>query len=221
MSDRPTPLRLAIIGLAAGALVFVAACSSTAATAAPVVSAAPGASAAPVVSTLPAAGSTAPESSVAPVVPGFSLPSDDKGLEALLPSTICGQPAIKTSMSGASLAAGADPAFTATLTQLGKSASDVAFAISTGNPAKVPTCGVTAGVFEIKGADSGQLQTVFLAAAVAEEKAYTAANVGGKDVYVDASDPTSKNYFYVKGDAVFFVSAPDDTTGATILSSMP
>ena len=215
MAPRPTSIRLALLGPAAGVLVLLAACSSAAATAAP------GASTPPVASTAPAAASTAPGSSTAPVLPGFSLPSDDKDLEALLPSTICGQPAIKTSLSGASFAAGADPAFTAVLSQLGKSASDVAFAIATGDPTKAATCAVTAGVFEVKGADGDALKTIFLASAVQEEKTYTESSLGGKDVFLDTSDSSQKSYAYFKGDGIFFVEAPDDATAGPILSSMP
>ena len=39
--------------------------------------------------------------------------------------------------------------------------------------------------------------------------------------FIDASDPTSKNYAYFKGDGVFFVQAPDDATAAPILSALP
>jgi hypothetical protein len=210
MTARSASARLGFVGLAV-ALVVLAACSSTA-------TAAPGAS-------TPAGGSSsAAPSSAAPssaTLPGFSFPSDDKDLENLLPSTLCGQTAIKTSLNGASFAAGADPSFLGVLTQLGKTPADVGFALSTGDPTKAPDCQVSAGVFKINGVDSGQLQTVFLAVAAAQEQTYTQGNLGGKDVYVDASDPTSRNYFYVKGDGVFFVSAPDDATAGTVLSTLP
>lgn len=205
MTARPAPLRLGFVGVA-GALLLLAACSSSATNA-------PGA-------TTPAGGgsSAAPSSGG---LPGFSFPSDDKDLENLLPGTLCGQPAVKTSLNGASFAAGADPAFVGVLSQLGKTPADVGFAISAGDPTKAPDCEVSAGVFKINGVDSGQLQTVFLAEAAAEEQSYSQGNVGGKDVYVDASDPTARNYFYVKGDGVFFVSAPDDATAGPILSALP
>jgi hypothetical protein len=217
MRHRPTSIRLAGLGLAAGALVLVAACSSTAVTAAPGASSA--ASVAPPASTSTGAGSSAAPSSA--VLPGFSLPSDDKGLEALLPSTLCGQPSIKLSLSGASFAAGADPAFAATLSQLGKSLSDVGFAIASADPTKAANCGVTAGVFEVKGADGNALKTFFLAAATQEEKTYTESTLGGKDVFLDTSETSKKSYAYFKGDGIFFVEAPDDTTSATVLAQMP
>lgn len=223
MAPRSKSLRFGLALVASGALVFVAACSSSpAATTAPAstapgASTAAGSSSAPITSTAPA--SSVPGASIA--IPAFSFPSDDKGLEALLPSTMCGQPATKLSMTGSDFAADADPAFIATLSQLGKSVNDVAVALATGDPVKAPDCNVNAGVFEVKGADGGQLQSVFLAASAASETTYTKGNVGGRDVYIDASDPTNRNYAYFKGDGIFFVTAPDDATAAPILSAMP
>jgi hypothetical protein len=190
MAPRSTSIRLAVVGIAAGAL-LLAGCSSTA-------TAAPGASSAPAAST--AAGSS-------------SLPNDDTALEALLPSTLCGKPDVKSSLSGADLAA--------TLAQLGKSTNDVGFAIAEPDQTTAADCAVTMGVFAVNGADGNQFKTIFLAAAAAGETAYTESNVGGKDVFIDASDPTSKNYAYFKGDGVFFVQAPDDATAAPLLSALP
>jgi hypothetical protein len=207
MTSRSVSVRLGFIGFAAVAAVILAACSSSTATAAPGATAAAG------------GGSSAAPSSA--VVPGFSLPSNNKDLEGLLPDNLCDAATIKTSESGSSFAANADPAFTAVLTALGKTAADVEFAFAIPDPTKAGDCKVSAGIFEINGADSGQLQTVFLASAAADETTYTPGNVGGKDVYVDASDPTSRNYFYIKGDAVIFASAPDDATAATVLSTLP
>jgi hypothetical protein len=221
MAPRPTSIRLGIVALAAGALLLAGGCSSTAtATATATANAAPGGSTPPAASST-APGPSAPASSAGPVLPGFSLPSDDKSLEALLPSTLCGQAAIKLSMSGASFLTGAGAEFTATLAQLGKTAADVAIALAESDPTKASGCKVSAGVFEVKGADDAQLQTVFLAAASQSETTYTQGSIGGKTVYVDASNPSSKNYAYFKGDGIFFVSAPDDATATTVLSSMP
>ena len=206
MAPRSTSLRLAAVGLAAGAL-LLGGCSASDTTA-------PGSSSAP-------APSTAAGSSSGPVLPGFSLPNDDKDLEALLPSTLCGKTDVKTSLSGADLSSGADPAFAATLAQLGKSTNDVGFAIAEPDPTTASDCAVTIGVFAVNGADGNQLKTVFLAAATAEETVYTESNVGGKDVFIDASDPTAKNYAYFKGDGVFFVQAPDDATAAPLLTALP
>jgi len=221
MTTRLASLRLGFIGFAAAALIF-GACSSSTATAAPgATTAAGGGSSLPPSSAAPSSAALSSAGPSSAVLPGFSFPSDDKDLENLLPGTLCGQAAIKTSLDGASFAAGADPAFLGVLTQLGKTPADVGFALSAGDPTKAPNCAVSAGVFKINGVDSGQLQTVFLAEAAAAEQTYTQANIGGKDVYLDASVPTSRNYFYVKGDGVFFVSAPDDATAGSVLSTLP
>ena len=198
MTSRPITTRLAGLALAAGALLLVAACSSTAATAAP--------------------GTTAAPSTAA--VPGSSLPSENKGLEALLPATLCGQPTTKTSLSGATFAAAATPVFTAMLSQLGKTPTDVNLAFASADATKAPNCGVTVGVFQISGANKDALKTVFLAASLQDETTYTESNVGGKDVFLDTSS-SNKSYAYFKDDGVFFVEAPDDATAATVLAVMP
>lgn len=216
MTARPAPLRLGFVGIAA-ALLLLAGCSSTA-TSAPGASTPAGGASSAALSSAGGGSSAAPSSAV---LPGFSFPSNDKELEGLLPDSLCDAATIKTSESGSSFAANADPSFTAVLTALGKTAADVEFAFAIPDPTKAGDCRVSAGIFEINGADSGQLQTVFLASAAAQETTYTPGNVGGKDVYVDAKDPTSRNYFYIKGDAVIFASAPDDATAATVLSTLP
>ena len=204
-------MRLAGLALAVGTLVLVAACSSTAATAAPATSAAPAASAAP--------GASVALSSAA--LPGATLPSEDKDLEALLPTVLCGQPAIKTSLSGATFAAAATPVFTAMLSQLGKTPADVSLAFASADPTKAPTCGITVGVFQINGANADALKTVFLAASLQDETTYSESSLGGKDVFLDTSNTSAKSYAYFKGSGVFFLEAPDEATATTILAQMP
>jgi len=190
--------RPAGIALAAGVLLLVAACSSPAATVGP----------------------TAAGASSGAVLPGSSQPSEDKDLEALLPATLCGQPTTKTSLSGATFAAAATPVFTAMLSQLGKTPTDVNLAFATADAIKAPTCGVTVGVFQITGASKDAIKTVFLAASVQDETTYTESSVGGKDVFKDTT-ASDKSYAYFKDGGVFFVEAPDDATAATVLAVMP
>ena len=198
MTSRPISPRLAGLALAAGVLLLVAACSSPSTTAGPVATAAPSSAA----------------------LPGSSLPSEDKDLEGLLPATLCGQPTTKTSLSGATFAAAATPVFTAMLSQLGKTPSDVNLAFASADATKAPNCGVTVGVFQISGASKDAIQTVFLAASIQDETTYTESNVGGKDVFQDTSS-SDKSYAYFKDGGVFFVQAPDDATAATVLATMP
>ena len=63
-------------------------------------------------------------------------------------------------MGAETFAADRDPTFTAVLDKLGKSASDVSFAIAA-RSAGQRRC--SAGIFRIKGADSGALKDAFLA----------------------------------------------------------
>ena len=198
----------------------IAACSGAASqspAASASASAAPSASASAEPSVAP---SEAPSASASmDPIPSFSLPSDDKALEALLPSTICGADALKFSMSGATFMSSADPEFIATLERLGKAPEDVVFAVA---GAQVADCEEVAGVFKITGAPTDQLQAIFLEEAANEGGVATPTTLGGRSVYevVDDAD-ANPTYAYFAGDAIFFVSAPDDTAAATLLAQMP
>jgi hypothetical protein len=201
---------LSLVIAAIATIAVAAACDGKPAGAASTV-ASPGASvsvSAPSASAPPGAGSG---------LPSFALPSGAKDLEALLPDTLCGTPAVKFSMSGADFAANADEEFTKTLSDLGKSPSDVSFAAagSAGGD-----CG--AGIFRINGADQTRLQEVFLDASQSDGATYTAGNVGGRSVFVITTPgDDGKQYVYFKGDAVLFVQAPDETKAGEILRLLP
>lgn len=204
------------------AMILLAACSGSSSSVAP--SAAGQATAAPE-TTAPSAApaSEAPSAEASNAIPSFELPSDDKGLEALLPSTMCGKTATKLSFSGARFANITDPTFTSTLAQLGKSPTDVAFAVSSPGVAALGTCKQGAIVFQIKGADPGRFRDVFIAAAQKQnDTTYTQGNVGGKDVYIGTSKSDgTKTYAYFKGDALFIVEAPDEASAGPLLQEMP
>lgn len=204
------------------AMILLAACGGSSSSVAP--SVAGQASSAPETTaptTAPA--SEAPSAGASIAIPSFELPSDDKALEALLPSTLCGKAATKLSFSGARFAGVSDPTFTSTLAQLGKSPADVAFAVSSPGVAALGTCKQGAIVFQIKGADPGRFRDVFIAAAQKQnDTTYTQSNVGGKDVYIGTSKSDgTKTYAYFKGDALFIVEAPDEATAAPLLQEMP
>jgi hypothetical protein len=158
-----------------------------------------------------AAGSVGP--SIA--LPSFVLPSEAKDLEALLPDTMCGATATKTSQSGQSFTAGGDEDFAKVLAALGKSPSDVAYAIAFGADS-----GCAAGIFRIQGVDTGTLQAAFQAQAQANGDTFTDKNLGGKDVKVQTTG-SSTSYFYFKGDAVIFATAKTDADAATVLQQLP
>jgi hypothetical protein len=171
------------------------------------------------------AASSAPESSTAApssagsglAIPSFALPSGAKDLEALLPAQLCGETAIKLSMTGPQFTATADPTFKAILQALGKQASDVSFAV-----AAAPTSGCTAGIFRVAGVDPNRLQESFLAQQRTSGSTVTQGSVGGKSVYIsDQGASAPKEYVYFKGDAVIFAQAKDEASAATILQQLP
>jgi hypothetical protein len=148
-------------------------------------------------------------------IPSFALPSGAKDLEALLPAQICGETAIKLSMSGEQFATTADPTFKAVLAALGKTASDVSFAV-----AGSATSGCTAGIFRISGVDQNRLQETFVTQERASGQTVTQASLGGKSVYV-SDQGAAKEYVYFKGDAVIFAQAKTEAAAASILQVLP
>jgi hypothetical protein len=130
---------------------------------------------------------------------------------------MCGGKTQKFSLGGEMFESSADPEFIALLESLGKTSADVSFAVAAPVDAS-SSC--QAGIFRIKGADSGDFMDAFLAQAVVEGTTYTQKSVGGKDVYFDATaDPPTYSYF--KGDAILFAGADNDNDAASILSALP
>jgi hypothetical protein len=212
--------RRALIAIMSGALLLIvwgcgAAATPIPSTAAP--SAAAASAAQPSAAEPSPAESSAggPSAAASAPVPGFSLPSEAKDLEALLPDTICGLTATKASLSGASFEANAQPEFKAALQALGKSPSDVSFAF------EFSTSGCGAGIFRIAGVDTAQLQQVFIAEQQKSGTTYTQGSVGGRNVFIADRGSSGKQYLYFSGDAVLFATAKDDATAASILQALP
>lgn len=200
--------------IASLAILALAGCASGTASGAPDgASAGSSATAAPIEPSAAAAPSDAPSL----VVPSFAFPNDDKELEALLPDEICGETVAKFSFGGDLFAEDPDPAFLAVLQQLGKTTDDVSFAVAS-EPSGESGC--AAGIFRVKGADSGRLQELFLAELAKEGSTYTETSLGGRTVFVDP-EADDFQYAFFKGDAVLYVTAPDDTTAASIIATMP
>lgn len=148
-------------------------------------------------------------------IPSLSLPSNAKDLEALLPDKVCGAKAIKASQTGDEFAnQSTNQDFVSVLQALGKTPSDVAFAVA------VSTSECVAGIFRIKGVDTGLLESTFLAEEQKSGNTYTQKTVGGKSVYV-SDDTGSKTYGYFKGDAFIFTSAKTETDAASVLAQLP
>ncbi len=165
-------------------------------------------------STEPSAQPSAEASSEQPI-PSLNLPSNAKDLEAVLPDKLCGSAAIKTSQTGDNFVNQAtNKDFVAVLQAIGKTPSDVAYAIA------VSTSDCVAGIFRIKGVDTSLLESTFLSEEQKSGNTYTQKTVGGKSVYV-SDDTGSKTYGYFKGDAFIFTSAATEADAAAILQQLP
>ncbi len=157
-------------------------------------------------------------------IPSFALPHEDPALEAQLPSTLGGAQLVKGSFKGSSFLQGAGSnaqQYQAFLGVLGKSPSDVSFAIAFDMSGG---SGIGAGAFRIAGADQGQLLAAFQNATqqASSGAQISQANLGGKAVTKIVQGTSSQTeYVYAKGDTLFFVYASDDATAGAALQSMP
>jgi hypothetical protein len=139
-------------------------------------------------------------------------------LEALLPDTLCGAAAIKTSRTGDQLATagGSDLAQAfAALAALGKSSNDVGVAVAT-----APNTDCTVGILRITGIDTSLLQAAMNAAAGQSGSTATQTTIGGKSVWKTVS-ADSTTYTYFNGDKVVFATAKTDAEAESIFSSLP
>jgi hypothetical protein len=207
-----------IIGALAASVLLVTlwGCGGSAATSASTAAAQPSTAASqaePSAAESSAAGPSSAEASFA--IPSFVLPSGAKDLEALLPATLCGETAIKASMSGDQFTNNADATFKAILASLGKQASDVSFAIAVASGS-----GCTAGIFRIAGVDQNLLQQTFVAQEQKTGATISQGSVGGKAVYISTQNG-AKEYVYFKGDAVIFAQGKDEASAASILQQLP
>jgi hypothetical protein len=159
-------------------------------------------------------------------LPSFSFPSEDKDLEAKLPSTINGVTLTKYSFKGGDfLEAGASNSqdLLDLLTALGKTPNDLSVAFA-GDPAG--NLDVQIGAFRVAGADSNALLAGFIASANKEtpEEAVSQGNVGGKNVtqITDPTDPTTGTvYVYANGDTLFYVESSDASLAGAALQALP
>lgn len=205
-------------GLAGLAIIAIIGCSSGSPSVAPSGSgsAAPSSPVASQVSAVPLSAAPSVEpSSAAPsiAIPGFSFPSTDKELEALIPDRMCGAKVEKGSMTGAQVFNDAsDPTVVAALQSLGKTTADVSAAVGIATDCFV-------FIIRVKGADESQLKQVFIAQAAKDGKTYSEASVGGKTVLT--TDPSKFDYSYIKGDGVVIVAAKNAKDAAEMIAALP
>jgi hypothetical protein len=204
--------------------ILVAACGGSATAAPSAAAPSTAASVAPSVAPSPSAeASAAPAESTAPAasgaLPSIALPSLDKDLEALLPSTYGGATLTKFSMKGAQFL-GQDPTSDSNkiVTALGLNGSDVSAAVAADAAGKLD---VRFGAIRFAGADSGKLLEVFKAASQASGELIGSVNLGGKDVIKTKDSSGSFSYLYVRNDVVLGVTTKDDATAAKALAVLP
>jgi hypothetical protein len=204
---------MSALGLAL-ALMLAACGGASTATSAPASQAAAATAGAPT----EAAMTDAPADTMAPVDtsgPDISLAPGAAGdLEAMLPSSIDGATFEKTSFDGAAIAGAGTPFDTSqidpTLSQFGKSISDVKFALATSS------AGSAVYALQVKGVPAKD----FMGALGLDTTGMTQATVGGKSVYQQAAGGMS-SIIYPKDDIVFMLIAVGDTQASSILSALP
>ena len=156
-------------------------------------------------------------------LPSFTLPSNAKDLEALLPDSLGGVKLVKASYKGSDFlnSANSNEEFKTWLTSVGKSLDDVsaAFGFSASG-----TSGSAIFAFRVNGVDNGKLIDAFKTSAAQGNSAmtWTSANVGGKNVQ-QSQDPDTKTTVYLYGthDLLFFVSTNDPAVAQEALSHLP
>lgn len=153
------------------------------------------------------------------LLPSLAIPSvsfsTDPALAAMLPETLCGTAAVKTSFAGETFGSSTDAEFLAFVQALGKTPADVSFAAAIGG-----TTGCTASIMRVKGADTAQLRDKFTAEMVKEGNTTQEKTLGGKTVLV-GSDANSFGYVYFKDDTVIIFTAPDEAKATEIATALP
>jgi hypothetical protein len=138
-------------------------------------------------------------------------------LEAELPSTLCNQPAQKSSI-GAALASGLPDAslnpMIAAFGALGGGNANIALSEPTSSD-----CNVSVFAYQVPGANQNIFTTIISALALSSGGGANS-TIGGKSV-LKLPDSDTSTYLYTKGDTVFAVSAPTDDDAAPVLQALP
>jgi hypothetical protein len=166
---------------------------------------------------------SSPGSSAGPasggLLPSLAIPSvsfsTDPALAAMLPETLCGTAAVKTSFAGETFGSSTDEDFLAFVQALGKTPADVSFAAAIGG-----TTGCTASIMRVKGADTTQLRDKFTEEMTKEGNTTQEKSLGGKTVLV-GSDANAFGYAYFKDDMVIIFTAPDEAKATEIAAALP
>ena len=190
--------------------VMLAACASNSGAATPTPS--------PTPVPTPSTGASASE-----LLPSFSLPSNAKELEALLPDTLGGAKVTKASMKGSDFvnSSSSNAELTAWLNSVGKSLNDVSAAfgfVASGSS------GSAVLAFRVQGVDNAKLVDAFKSSSniSGTTMTWTSTNVGGKNVQ-EAKDPDTQTSTYVYGtaDLLFLVETNDTKIAQEALQHLP
>lgn len=153
------------------------------------------------------------------LLPSLAIPSvsfsTDPALAAMLPETLCGTAAVKSSFAGDTFGSSTDAEFQAFVQALGKTPADVSFAAAIGG-----TTGCTVSILKVNGADATQLRDKFSAEMAKDGNTTTEKSLGGKTVLA-GSGTNSFGYVYFKDDMVFIFTAPDDAKATEIATALP
>jgi len=156
------------------------------------------------------------------LIPSLAIPSGaiasfstDPALAAMLPETLCGTAAVKSSFAGETFGSSTDAEFQAFVKALGKTPADVSFAAAIGG-----TTGCTASIMRVNGADTTQLRAKFTEEMAKEGNTTQEKTLGGKTVLV-GSDANSFGYVYFKDDMVIIFTAPDEAKATEIAAALP
>jgi hypothetical protein len=156
------------------------------------------------------------------LVPSLAIPSGaipsfstDPALAAMLPETLCGTAAVKSSFAGDTFGSSTDAEFQAFVQALGKTPADVSIAAAIGG-----TTGCTVSILKVNGADATQLRDKFTAEMAKDGNTTTEKSLGGKTVLA-GSGANSFGYVYFKDDMVFIFTAPDDAKATEIATALP
>jgi hypothetical protein len=164
-----------------------------------------------------------PTPSTGQQLPSFSLPSNAKELEALIPDTLGGQKLTKASYKGSDFvnSTNSNEEFKTWLNSVGKSLNDVSAAFGF---AASGTSGSAVFAFRVQGVDNGRLIEAFKTSmgTTNSTMTWTSANVGGKSVQ-RSEDPDTKTAIYLYGtaDLLFFVTTNDTKVAEEALQHLP
>jgi hypothetical protein len=155
---------------------------------------------------------------------GGLLGNNNPGLQAKLPSQVCGAPALTFSMPAGVLPASALSGLAGGAGSLlsGISSTET-FALAFAGPGAAASdpCDVTYFAVQISGGDANSFVALVLQQNQADGGSSTTTSLGGKNVTVVTDSSGDKTYFTVNGDTAVGVQAPDDATAATAFAALP